>query len=205
MDRGAWQATYSPWGSQWVGHHWADWAPLFIRHLEPGSWFFCHEDVLSTCSAQRSDPSGPGSPLLTWAYSNLLSRVLVASFLMLLPCPRLSGTHRMLKLGMVTHIPLYDLHVFFFKVEECSKVLYLWSLLNFQWVSIMVTFSLCCRARDWECRSQTDWRRAFLAVGGGPGRNPKSYLITCIWFLPLWPIGVPVANERILKGVQGCN
>ena len=209
MDRGAWRATYNPWGSQA-----SDTAEQMEHSSVSGTWGRAAGSSVLKTFCPRALPRGvilPGLNHLCWPE---LTAVFWAGCLWQASwCfshahalrKLFSGTHRMLKLGMVSRIPLYDLQVFFFKVKECSKVFYLWSLLNFQWVSIIVTFSLCCGAQDWESCRQTDWRRAFLAVGSGPGRNPESYLITCIWFLPLSPIGVPVANERILKGVQGCN
>ena len=103
------------------------------------------------------------------------------------------------------HSTLWSSCIFFLRWKNVQKCfiyeVYLISNESLSWW----LFPSAAEHGDWECRSQTDWRRAFLAVGGGPGRNPESYLITCIWFLPLWPRGVPVANERILKGVQGCN
>ena len=104
------------------------------------------------------------------------------------PMPTLQGSsylaHRKLKLGMVSHNSTLCVCVCF-NVRECSKVSYLWNLLNFQWISIIVTFSLHRRAGDWERCRPTDWqtdRRPSWARAVGQAEIPshiyRLYLIS---------------------------
>ena len=126
------------------------------------------------------------------------------------PMPTLQGSsylaHRKLKLGMVSHIPLY-VCVCVLTWENVQKCLiYEIYLISSESLSSWLFPSTAEQGIGNAADRQTD-RQTEGLPGRGQWARQKSLVTStaCIWFLPLSPIGVPVANERILKGVQGCN
>ena len=167
MDGAAWRAGYSPWGRKESDTAEQTFCPRALpRGLTlPGVHHPCWPELTAAfwagCLWQAS-----------WCFSHAhASRKL------------LSGTQN----AEIGHgKPHSTLCVCVcFKVRECSKLSYLWNLLNFQWISTIVTFSLRCRAGDWErCRPtdrQTDRRPSWArAVGQAeiPSRIYRLYLIS---------------------------